>query len=355
MEKKIKNRPMNRKPLPLTIRSRNQTCRILTDDTLTGLSRLTGGRRTLVLADRRVARLHRDRMPRWETIRISAGEKTKTIPEARRVYRKLMGRGLDRSGFLVGIGGGTLTDLCGFVAATYLRGIGFGFVPTTLLGAADAAIGGKNGLNFSRFKNLIGTIRQPDFVYVHPGFFATLPPVQVKNGLAEIIKHALIADPDLFEDLESRDPSFCRPETGDWAGILYRSQIIKAGIVRKDEQEKGVRRTLNFGHTLGHALERRYRLSHGEAVSMGMAAATRLSVRLSLLETDCSRRIIALLRRFRLPVDLPGGMRGMMKAIRRDKKRIGDQVQMVLLSGIGQPLIRPMSIRDLREKIDDLP
>jgi 3-dehydroquinate synthase len=282
------------------------------------------------------------------------GEQHKTLNTVAQIYEKLLEREADRSTFLMGVGGGVVCDIVGFAAATYLRGVRFGFVPTTLLSQVDAAVGGKNGVNFKGFKNKIGTITQPNFVWCDPSFFHTLPEREVRSGLAEVVKQALIADTALFEYIENNVAGVLKLEQEPMKRMVWDCLRIKAGVVSRDEREQGERRKLNFGHTVGHAVEQLSGLAHGEAVSVGMAIAAALSVRLGLLPAAGLARILSLLHRLHLPVALPSPAEEIIDALGQDKKREGDAIHFVLLDDIGHAVVREISLVQLRTLLPEI-
>jgi 3-dehydroquinate synthase len=298
-------------------------------------AQLIGARQAVIVSDENVTRLFGERFPPAARIVVEAGEGAKRLETAGAVYRRLAELEVDRATLLLGIGGGVVCDLAGFVAATYLRGLPCGLVATTLLAQVDAAIGGKNGVNLERFKNLVGTIRQPEFVICDLDLLQPLPLAEVQCGLAEIVKHALIADAALFERLERNAAPLLALDPQALADAVTSSVRIKTAVVGRDEQERGERRMLNFGHTLGHAIERVRGVSHGAAVSIGMRAAVELSVRKGWLPAPAAERIEGLLTRLGLPVRAEGEPAAIIEALRRDKKREGGRLHMVLLRRIG--------------------
>ena len=304
--------------------------------------------KVFVVTDTEVHRLYPAFFRTCEPIVIGTGERIKTLDTVALIYEKLLEKEADRSIFLIGVGGGVVCDIVGFAAATYLRGVRFGFVPTTLLSQVDAAVGGKNGVNFSGFKNKIGTITQPDFVWCDPAFFRTLPERETRSGLAEVVKHALIADAGLFDYIENNVQDILSLESTVMERLVLDCLRIKAGVVSRDEKEQGERRILNFGHTVGHAVEQLSGLAHGEAVSIGMAAAAALSVRLGLLSAGKLTRILNLLRQLHLPVSLPAPAGEIVAALGQDKKREGDALHFVLLNDSGHAVVREISLTELR-------
>lgn len=310
--------------------------------------------RTLILTDRRVRALHPAFFRGWDTLALDRGEKTKTMASAERIARELLRRGYDRGATLVGAGGGVVCDLAGFAASTYMRGIRFGFVPTTLLAQVDASLGGKNGVNLDRYKNIIGVFRQPEFVLADPRFLATLPPAEIRNGLAEIVKAAAIRDRTLLADLEACAERALAGDPGVLEQLIERAAAVKVAIVARDEREQGARALLNFGHTLGHALEKTSGLSHGAAVSIGMAAAARLSAAEGLLPEREAARLIELLDRLGLPTRTPASSARVLAAVDKDKKNDGRMIRFVCLRRLGAAVIRPVRRSALKESLHDL-
>jgi 3-dehydroquinate synthase len=306
------------------------------------LSRKLAGRPCAIVSDENVAALFAPVLIRSLTeagfrptlITIPAGEESKSLGQVETICRQLSETGLDRSSFLMALGGGMVGDLTGFVAAIYHRGIAHVQVPTTLLAQVDSSIGGKTAVNSGVGKNMIGAWHQPALVISDTETLAGLPPRQWKQGFAEIIKHAVIRDAEMFESLQHFDRK-------DLPMLVRRNVSIKAAIVAADEREtKGERALLNFGHTVGHAIEKagEYRVFlHGEAVSLGIVVACEISVRRAGLSETERERILATLRAFELPVCVPGDFprEKVLEAIRFDKKFQGGEVRFVVTPGIG--------------------
>jgi 3-dehydroquinate synthase len=274
---------------------------------------------------------------------LPGGEGIKTWAVTAEVYDRLAAAHVDRDAMLIAIGGGTVTDLGGFVAATYLRGLRWCAVPTTLLAAVDAAVGGKTGINLAAGKNLVGAFHHPSFVAIDPASFATLDPRDVAAGVGEALKTALVADPELFAILEREMPRALAADPAVLATLVARCVAAKARVVAGDERERddrGGRAILNFGHTVGHALERTCgygTLRHGEAVVLGMRAAVAIS-RERGLEAELADRIEVLLRA--IPTPRPNAAHGaIVAATASDKKRKAGRVRFILLRGIAQPYI----------------
>jgi shikimate kinase/3-dehydroquinate synthase len=300
----------------------------------------------------RVMRSLKDAGLRARRFDVPDGERTKSLAQAGRLYDALLEAGADRGSAIVALGGGVVGDLAGFVAATLLRGIPVVQVPTSLLAMVDSSVGGKTGVNVKRGKNLVGAFHQPRLVWIDAATLATLPPRQLRAGLAEVVKHAAIRDAGLFARLEAEAESLgevAEPER--WVPILARNCAIKAAVVEADEREAGVRMLLNFGHTLGHAVEAlaRYRgVLHGEAVAMGMAYAARHSERLGLAEIGTAARLVALLERLGLPTALPSHpRRAYLRALAVDKKKRDSRIHFVALRAIGSAETVPLLPREI--------
>lgn len=306
--------------------------------------------RCLIISDHNVAPLYADRVfqalekagfdPALETL--PAGEGTKSHEQLIALYAKAAERRLDRKGFIVALGGGVIGDLAGFAAASWLRGIRFVQVPTTLLAMVDSSVGGKTGINIAAGKNLVGAFHQPGLVQVALETLQTLPPREFAAGMAEVVKYGVIWDAGLFQTLEESPDDF--PNIGK---IISRCCEIKAEVVRQDEREGGLRGILNFGHTLAHAIENVAgygQFLHGEAVAIGMVYAARLSVALKGLSVEASERIEKLCVALNLPVAAPGpqGLRrgrlawsDLRHAMAVDKKTVGGLPKFVLADRIG--------------------
>jgi 3-dehydroquinate synthase len=311
------------------------------------LARLSVGRRVALVSDPAIMRLHGGvaleslRQAGFETaeILLPEGEKAKTIEVAQRGWDQLLEARCDRTSTIIALGGGAVGDLAGFIAATYMRGINFIQVPTTLLGQVDASIGGKTAIDHPRAKNLIGAFHQPRAVIVDPALLLTLPEPEFRSGLAEVIKHGIVLDADYFGDLERCLPDLLRRELDTLERVVAGSCRLKAGVVERDEQEAELRHVLNYGHTIGHALEAVTgygRWSHGEAVSLGIAAEARLAERLGIASALTRQRQVDLLKEAGLPVrGLSVAPAAVVDALSRDKKARDGRVPFVLAPEIG--------------------
>ena len=331
----------------IEIQGKTRHSNIFVGERIENLASYLHQKQVVIITDDNVAGFYEKDFPNAHVIRIGTGEGIKTLETVAQIYQQLISLDTDRSGFLVGIGGGIVCDITGFVASTYLRGVRFGYVPTTLLAQVDASVGGKTGVNFMGYKNMVGVFNQPEFVICDPGVLKTLPQKDLISGFAEIVKHAAIADPDYFALLEreAQNALSLNPEVLEQ--VIYKSVAIKADIVNRDETEKGERRKLNFGHTFGHAVEKTIGLPHGEAVSIGMMVAAQLSGTRGMITENDVDRIRDLLSRFNLPIKADMGIEKIIDAMERDKKREGDGIHFVLLSKIGAAVVEKITIADL--------
>ncbi len=308
---------------------------------------LPSGARCVIVTDNNVKRLHRHRFPPADVITIGTGEKSKTLESGAHIYRELSRLEADRFTFLVAIGGGLVCDVAGFAASTYMRGMPYGFVATSLLAQVDASVGGKNGVNFNGFKNMVGVFNQPRFVICDIDLLGTLPPREIANGLAEIVKHAAICDAGYFDAIEANVPLIEKLDPAFLEDLVHTSVVIKSQVVNRDEKEAGERRKLNFGHTFGHAIEKCTGLAHGEAVSIGMVIAAHFANRYTGFPQPDLERLANLLRRLGLPTDLPAAPTEILQALGKDKKREGDILHFVSLETIGRSVIKPVRLADL--------
>ena len=328
------------------------------------VSALASTHRVFVISDENVAPLHlpavREALQAAQVkvleAVVPAGEGSKSVTQAQALWDVALSGGIDRRTPVLALGGGVVGDLAGFVAATLLRGLPFIQAPTSLMAQVDASVGGKNGLNHAAGKNLIGTFHQPHLVFADSAWLATLPAREYRSGLAEVVKHAVLAAPKMLDDLA----------TGlVWSGtvgvlrrIVARAVAIKASIVAADEIEAGLRMVLNLGHTLGHAFEAEAAfggLTHGEAVSLGLVAALEMSERLSGLQAVERHRVEQVLAFLGLPTDWRAHFGpAVLARVGVDKKVRGDRVNLVLMRQLGEPEVVPVRWNDLVASLDAL-
>jgi 3-dehydroquinate synthase len=335
----------------LTINTKLQKYKVTTE---TGLfykfgsivSQLFPGRKIAVITDDTVKSIYEERLSKqmneagiqWKLISLPPGENSKSFDMVPKLYSKLLDFQLARDDVIVAFGGGVIGDIAGFTAATFLRGINLIMVPTTLMAMVDASIGGKNGANLPEGKNMAGTFYQPKEVLIDPDFVRTLPDRVFEDGMAEVIKYGCVFDPDLFSDLKAK------AERSDGSGIesiIYRCCLIKKQIIELDSQDQGIAMLLNFGHTLGHCIEDYFpdgEYTHGEAVSIGMYMTTVASERAGFTAPNTSSLIKNILTSYNLPYQLPEDTNivKMVEAVKRDKKRRDDKLNLVLIEKIGK-------------------
>ena len=305
-------------------------------------------RRVVVITDSNVHRCHHALIDSYEHIIIGLGEQAKSFATVERLYRTLIEMGVDRNCFLLGIGGGIVTDITGYVASTYMRGLEFGFVSTTLLGQVDASVGGKNGINVGGYKNMVGTFSQPKFVVCDVKLLASLPDREFLSGLAEVIKAAIIGNAHLFEVLEQVDLESLGKNPTLLEQIVESALEVKIAVVSADERESGLRRVLNLGHTVAHAIEKSStRYNHGEAVAIGLVCVTEASQRAGLISAEDAERIRALITAFGFELELPVAMSRLLKEMQKDKKRDGGSLHIILPKAIGAVCDKQMSFSEV--------
>ena len=321
------------------------------------MSSMTFGRKVLIITDRNVNLLYAEAVAnslrsagfKAAIFVVEPGEGSKTLATADKIFTQAINIGLDRKSPIIAVGGGVVGDLAGFVASTYLRGVPFIQVPTTLLAQVDSSVGGKTAVNHPLGKNLIGAFYQPQLVVVDPLVLDTLPDRELKAGLAEVIKYGIIADPVFFAYLTSHAEQVLARHPAALTEVISRCCQIKANIVAQDEREASVRMILNFGHTIGHAVEgvggyRQY--NHGEGVAIGMHGAALLSSGLNLCSLSAVTALQQLITAMGLPLCAPGyGIDELLKFLARDKKVIDSKIKWVLMQDIGRVSI----IQDVAE------
>ncbi len=316
--------------------------------------------RAALITDSNVARLYGDRAQiaiaaagfDATTIEVAAGEASKSIATLEQVYDRLVAAQLDRSSVVFALGGGVVGDLAGFAAATYLRGLAVVQIPTTMTAQVDSALGGKTGVNHSAAKNLIGAFHQPRMIVADVATLASLPEREFREGLAEVIKYGAIMDAPMVAALETAMPAILARDPVELEKIVDQSLRHKAAIVASDEHEGGLRKILNFGHTIGHALEASAGYGsyfHGEAVAIGMVAAAGLSSAFAGLSADEAERLVRLIEAAGLPTQMPSTWRGadFERALKLDKKRTGEGVEFVLIDRLGHALTRKLAFDEI--------
>jgi 3-dehydroquinate synthase len=310
--------------------------------------------RMVIITDENLLIHYKDRLAPFEVIVIPSGEVGKTQQTVDFIFKRLIDWEVDRDTTICGLGGGVVTDLAGYVASVFKRGLPLVQVPTSVLGMVDAALGGKNGINWGSAKNMIGSIYQPRFIVFDLTFLKSLPDVEWQSGFAEIIKHACIRDSQLFEWLERESLSGFQNDHQMLNQLIQRNVRIKMQVVMEDPNDNNERLLLNFGHTIGHAIEHLHQLPHGHAISIGMRAAAILSDTMGLLGKDEVHRLEAILEKYGLPVSVKTDEDSVIRLIRQDKKRQGTDIRFVLLDRIGNGLLRSVSVEMLQQRLGKL-
>ena len=337
----------------IEVKGENSTSAILVGESILNLKDYIPAKNVFIITDANVHRLYKTHFPKFPVFIMEPGEEHKKLATAEAIYIWLLQESADRSCVIVGIGGGVVCDMAGFVASTYMRGVKFGFVSSTLLSQVDASVGGKNGLDLDGYKNIIGTFNQPEFVICDTSMLATLPVTELRCGLAEVMKHTLISSKAMFEMLEENYNKVLSLDKEIVNMFVEHSVVTKADIVSKDEREQGDRRKLNLGHTWGHAIERITGIPHGEAVSIGLAFTAWLSEKRGLLGIVERERIIYLLNQLGLPTSSDVSREAAMDSLLHDKKRDGCKLHFVLMEGIGKVRVEAISVDDLKRCILD--
>lgn len=315
------------------------------DGAFSDLATIADNQRIIILTDSNIAALHKRRLGKWPLIIVEAGEQHKQQSTIDYIVGQLLELGADRQTLLVGVGGGVITDMAGYTAAIFMRGIAFGFVPTTLLAMADAAIGGKNGVDVGIYKNIVGTIRQPAFLLYDTAFLKTLPQEEWVNGFAEVIKHGFIKDKGMLRLLKIASIKQFQRDKTLLQQLIRRNVLLKMKIVQADEWEQGDRKLLNFGHTLGHAIENLLQLPHGHAVAIGMVYAAHFSAAITGFKDTA--KVIELLEQYGLPTHADFDTNIALEVMTKDKKRLNKGMQFVLLEKSGHAIVHFLTMEDL--------
>jgi len=320
---------------------------ILVGENWESVTRLLPEKSVVIITDDNVRRLYGEKFPMVPVFTVSPGEDSKKLEVIEHLAEKLLEAGIDRTGFILAVGGGVVCDLAGFLASIYMRGIRCGYVSSTLLSQVDASTGGKNGVNLGRTKNMLGNIRQPEFVICDPAMLLTLSVQEFLSGLAELIKTAIIGDRVLFDIIEQNYKEIMDRDLNLLSTLVTKSVKFKASVVTEDEHETGLRRILNFGHTYGHAIEMQKSVKHGFAVASGMELATYFSFEKGFLSQDEMDRIINILKRFNLLEDHEISDDQIEQLIVHDKKKTGNDINFVFTEGIGKALVKKVSVSDV--------
>lgn len=325
---------------------------VLVGETIENVNKYLPKAKIYIIADANVIKLHGQRFPKYPTYSVDPDEGSKSLEKVGTICQWLLENGANRNSFILGIGGGVTCDLAGFVASVFMRGIDFGFVSTSLLSQVDASVGGKNGVNLQGYKNIVGTFTQPKLVICDINLLSTLPQEEYLNGFAEIVKHTLIADKQMFGFIEQNAEELKSSNAEMLEKLVAHSVRIKASIVQADEREQGERKKLNLGHTWGHAVEKVTGLSHGKSVSIGLEFAARLSAKRGLISNTDYLRIVNLLIALDLPVCIKNNPEDIFNAMVKDKKQNEGGIDFILIKRIGEVAIERISFNELKTFIN---
>ena len=323
------------------------------DDKLKDFLRGRSESKFLIITDENVFSLYEDRIKsimkglEYFIFKITPGEKSKSIENFVEINKFLVENNFNRGDAIIAFGGGVVGDLGGYVAASYLRGIDFLAVPTTLLSMIDSSVGGKNGINFMNLKNQVGSFYFPKYVHIDYSFLETLDERNINNGLAEIFKYSVLKDRELFEYLKSADDL-------DYEMIIYKSLNIKLDFVRDDERDRGKRQKLNLGHTIGHGIESlsNYELNHGESIGIGTIYMARAAYKLGLAEDDFYKDLIEAFENHNLPISYDFDTDEILEVLKHDKKIKNNRINVIIPTKIGEVMSKKIDFDELREIIE---
>jgi len=331
----------------IEITGKNSTSKILVGESYLNTFKYIKHKNTVIITDKNLYNIYESFFTNRPTIVLEPGEEHKTLKTAKIIYNKFLEFNVDRSWFVLGFGGGIVCDITGFCATTFMRGLDFGFISSSLLSQVDASTGGKNGINFGGLKNMVGTFSQPQFVICDVGLLATLPAEEFDNGFAEIIKHAIIASDELFDYLVNNRDDIVDLNKEKIKTLIYESVVLKSIIVNNDETEKGERKKLNFGHTIGHAIEVVANISHGKAIAIGMTLALKKSAQMGLISNPQANKAIELIKSYDLPTELNINKHLLAEKIMHDKKSKGNKIDFILINKIGNAVIHELNINEI--------
>lgn len=338
----------------ITITLENRKSSVFTDESISAIRRFTKPSESVVITDANILKYYSAMFDDYPVIEIGTGEEIKNLSTVEYIMLRMIELRCTRNTFLIGIGGGIVSDITGFAASIFMRGIRFGFVSTSLLSQVDASVGGKNGVNVDMTKNMAGVFAQPEFVICDHRMLETLPRDEYINGIAELVKTACLDNNGLLNFIQENKQKILSKDIDTVSEAVHRCVKYKAAIVEADEREADLRRILNLGHTIGHAIEKVKGLKHGFAVSAGMGVALDLSVHFGDADRSTAGEIKSLLEFFGLPDGINGIINNddlpvIMDAIESDKKRELENVNFILIKKPGEPVIRPVQFSELNE------
>lgn len=333
----------------ITVNTTGHKSEILIGEKWTNFRNYSPGKGVVIITDDNISKLYGKDFSGFPVISLIPGEKSKKLAVIDELAVKLLQLGVDRNGFIVGIGGGVVCDIAGFLGSIYMRGIRFGFVSSSLLSQVDASVGGKNGVNSGTVKNILGCFNQPEFVICDPDMLKTLPDDEYLSGLAELIKNGIVADAGLVSEIERNVTPILDRNIFLLNSLIARSVQLKATVVNEDERESGKRMILNFGHTFGHAIESLTGMKHGFAVAAGMIIALDISMKAGILGPDERNRLAGLLNSFKLVGDYDIPYEKIKEYILQDKKKSGEEVNFVMLGKSGNAIVKRITVTELLE------
>ncbi len=331
-----------------TVKFTNESVEYIFDASFSILENFYAKEKLVIITDENVYSHHFKLFENYQTIVLAPGEDHKQQATVDSIIHRLLELQADRQTVIVGVGGGVITDMAGYAASIFKRGVKLVQVPTSILAMVDAAVGGKNGVDVGAYKNQVGTIYQPDYLLFDYSFLQTLPREEWINGFAEIIKHACIKDAAQFSFLQKHTIDDFIKDRELLSSYIESNVAIKLNVVLHDEHETGERKLLNFGHTIGHAIEATYHLPHGHAISIGMVAAAKLSELLTGFAKDGTQQITALLQQYQLPVAYNFDKELVWNILVNDKKREQDTMGFILLHEIGKAVVMPIPLTQLK-------
>lgn len=323
-------------------------------DSIAELDQILPNKSIYILTDSNLAKYYPEFINQFPTIILQPGENHKNLQTIEQILTQLLEKGADRDSFLLCFGGGVIGDIGGFAASIFMRGISFGFIPTSLLAMVDASVGGKNGVNLNSWKNIVGNFSLPEFVFILPKFLQTLEEREFRTGMAEVIKHAAIGQNLYLQYLENNREAISVRDPSILSEMIVISVLYKASVVEKDEKETGLRKILNFGHTLGHAIEKEQLYNHGESVSLGMILALKISEIHCRFAPENTLRIMQLLEFFHLPTTQFPDHEILIRNSKKDKKKTGENLHFIFLKAIGEPLIEKIDFHQLEKYLEDI-
>jgi 3-dehydroquinate synthase len=324
------------------------------EQSIKGVDSFSSRENTVIITDENVQQHYATFLKDRKVIVLPAGETAKSFSVIEHIINQLIELKVTKNYLLVGFGGGVVTDVTGFVATIYMRGVNFAFMPTSLLAMVDAALGGKNGINVGMQKNSVGTIQQPKWIIFDRTMLYTLPQQEWVNGFAEIIKYGIILDERLFRLLQQHTLTEFQDKHYLTSKILYICTHIKTLIVEQDEKDAGQRRLLNFGHTLGHAIEKIESIPHGFAIAQGMVAALKISEEINNLHSSVKEEAIAMFEKFGLPHQFTTNKQHVFDILTLDKKREQDNINFILCNKIGEGTVTPIGLVQLHDLMEQI-